>query len=39
MKLIDGTVLFFDTNEEMVAHSVKPEVNHQTMGKREYIVC
>jgi hypothetical protein len=37
MKLVDGTILFFDTNEEMVAHSVKPEVNYQTMGKREYI--
>jgi hypothetical protein len=37
MKLMDGTILFFDTNEEMVAYSVKPEVNYQTMGKREYI--
>jgi hypothetical protein len=38
MKLLDGTVIFFDTNEEMVSHSVKPEVLYRTMGKTEYII-
>ncbi len=37
MKMFDGTVIFFDTNEEMVSHSVKPGVLYRTMGKTEYI--
>jgi hypothetical protein len=38
MRLVDGSVLYFDTNEEMVAHSIRPEVAYKRMGKTEYII-
>jgi hypothetical protein len=38
MRMLDGSVLYFDTNEKMVAHSVKPGVLYRTMGHTKYIV-
>jgi hypothetical protein len=38
MKMFDGTVRYFDTNEEMVAHSVEPGVLYKMMGRTKYIV-
>ncbi len=38
MRMYDGRVMYFDTNEEMVAHSVEPGVLYKTMGRTKYIV-
>ena len=38
MKMYDGRVRYFDTNEEMVAHSIEPGVLYKTMGRTKYIV-
>jgi sugar-specific transcriptional regulator TrmB len=38
MRMYDGSVEYFDTNEDMVAHSVEPGVLYKTMGRTKYIV-
>jgi hypothetical protein len=38
MRMLDGNIKFFDTSEEMVAHSVRPEVVYTKMGRSIYIV-
>lgn len=38
MRLADNTIEYFDTNEEMVAYSVQPDVDYKMMGATKFIV-
>ncbi len=38
MRFFNDEIMFFDTHDEMIAHSILPDVIYRTMGRTEYII-